>query len=43
MIAASLSIVLNAFLIALVPAILVGFSSYAIFRRWPHLGETRQK
>jgi hypothetical protein len=41
--AAGFSIVFQAFLIALVPAIVVGLGSYTIFRRWPHLGERRQK
>jgi hypothetical protein len=38
-----MNIVFNAFLIALIPASLVGLGSYAIFRRWPHFGERRQK
>jgi len=38
-----MNIVVNAFLIALIPASLVGLGSYAIFRRWPHFGERRQK
>jgi hypothetical protein len=38
-----MNIVLHAFLIALIPATLVGLGSYAIFRRWPRLGERRLK
>jgi hypothetical protein len=37
-----MNIVFQAFLIALVPATLVGVGSYVIFRRWPHFGERRQ-
>jgi hypothetical protein len=36
-----MNIVFQAFLIALIPASMVGLGSYAIFRRWPHLGERR--
>jgi len=38
-----MNIVFHAFLIALIPATLVGLGSYAIFRRWPNLGERRPK
>jgi hypothetical protein len=41
--AAGFSVLFHAFIIALVPATLVGLGSYGMFRRWPHLGERRQK
>jgi hypothetical protein len=36
-----MSVVLNAFLIALIPATIAGLSVFFIGRRWPHLGERR--
>jgi hypothetical protein len=36
-----MNIVFQAFLIALIPASIVGLGSYVIFRRWPRLGERR--
>jgi len=36
-----MSVVFDAFLIALIPATIAGLTVFFIGRRWPHLGERR--